>query len=804
MVALGTALSTAPPNVQAVGLGDLDVRSYLGEPLNLRIAIISQPGEELDTSCFAVISPASGEPAIVRRDVRVTLVENKGRRYLELRGTGAYNEPIARLSVRAACRSETGVVRDYALLLDPAPLLTPTTGQVVVDTSPRETPPAQPAGAEGLRADTRGADAAAFTNGAMGRWTVFAGDTLNSIAKGVYPNNRAKRSQYIATLRQLNPELAGIANDTPLFPNSQLALPDLKTLSGTTPGRGAVDVAPSRAERHRARAESAGEPTASAPVRSATAPSKAPPRNLPQAAVGKSSKTDTPASAKPAAKAEGFTLKLSGGDIDVSRSQGVTEEVRAQLRERQLLLDSDDQVAQMLALKNSVKVIEKRLNELQLKLASVPGLAMAETAAKPATTTAEPPKTVEATPAVATPAVKPTVTPPVETPAQVATPPVAPPKPALVPEKATPAKPVTAESGFFGIPFTWLAAGVALLAALLAWLVVRKKNEGTVLVGDSRINVGTPTTTAPDEFNKWADEPDTQWLEQNQPGGKGAAPATASSKYVPKTERTAKPAEAEDDGARSAALLMGARRKDPPASATAAEAMNILMPQTAAKKDVAPKIDVNSPLDLSLSDDDIDLPIFDNGGQNIVEIPELREGQTPEDRLQRLRYMEERLPELASKTVSVDEPDTVINAARSYFEEDQQARACELLIFATEERPQEIRYWLAQFEIYRVEKLARPYSELAGKFKKLFGHTHVWNKVRHVGHELDPTNTLFAAGGEATESEQFDPNAENWLNAPNAGITNALGADLRNALFEDHEVGAKDFMSVTQRIAVIQ
>jgi pilus assembly protein FimV len=806
MVALGTALTTAPLSVQAVGLGDLDVRSYLGEPLNLRIGVISQPGEELDTSCFAVISPASGEPAIVRRDVRVTLVENKGRRYLELRGTGAYNEPIARLSVRAACRSETGVVRDYALLLDPAPLLTPTAGQVVVDTSPRETQPAQNAGTESLRADTRGAEAAASTNGAMGRWTVFVGDTLNSIAKGIYPNNRAKRSQYIATLRQLNPELAGIANDTPLFPNSQLALPDLKALSGVAPGRGTVDVAPSRAEQRRTRAESAGEPKASAPVRPATAPTKAPPRNLPQPAAGKSSKTDAPATAKPVAKAEGFTLRLSGGDIDVSRSQGVTEEVRAQLRERQLLLDSDDQVAQMLALKNSVKVIEKRLNELQLKLASVPGLAMTESAAKPATTTAESPKVVEAVPPVSTPT--PIVTPAAETPAPVAKAPVAPPKPAPVAEKASPAKPVTSDSGFFGIPFTWLAAAVALLAALLAWLVVRKKNEGTVLVGDSRISVATPTTTAPDEFNKWADEPDTQWLEQNQPGGKGAAPATppatASSKYVPKTERTTKPAEPEADRARSAALLMGARRKDPPASATAAEAMNILMPQTAPNKDAAPKIDVNSPLDLSLSDDDIDLPIFDNGGQNIVEIPELREGQTPEDRLQRLRYMEERLPELASKTVSVDEPDTVINAARSYFEEDQQARACELLIFATEERPQEIRYWLAQFEIYRVEKLARPYSELAGKFKKLFGHTHVWNKVRHIGHELDPTNTLFAAGGEATESEQFDPNAENWLNAPNAGITNALGADLRNALFEDHEVGAKDFMSVTQRIAVIQ
>jgi hypothetical protein len=829
------AVLSTIPGAHAVGLAELDVRSYLGEPLNLRIGIIAQPGEELDASCFAVISPSSGEPAIVRKDVRVTLVESKSARFLQLTGTNAYNEPIARLSVRAACKSESGVVRDYAILLDPAPLLTPTAGKLVVDTSPSTAQVGGPASnaVQPLAADTRARDATA-----NGVWTIYAGDTLNNIARGIHPNSRSRRAQYIASLRRLNPALADIADNTPLLPNGQLNLPDLKSLSGTTPMRVEASIAAnesaqpatpaageaekiSRAERRRRAREARAAESAFADA--TNQPVKAAPNNLPVARTAKvnsasASNSTANTASKPASantkQQPGFSLKISGGDIDVSRSQGVSEEVRAQLRERQSLLDSDDQVAQMLALKNSVKQIEKRLNDMQLKMSGLPSVPAADVktpspvvapavVTAPAVPKAAEPTTVEPpaiTPAPATPAVTP----------EAAAVPAAKPAPKVV--EAVKPKPITRDDdGFFGIPYAWLAGAGALLAAALAWFFIRRRNSQPSLFNGQRAETNP---AGRDEFNKWADEPDTVWLEENQAANK--APSQASSTYAPKTERTSRPVsdEAADEAskARSAALLMGAGRAQPQsptkASATAQEAIDILLKPVSTVKQADPpaaaNIDFNSPLDLSLGDDDIDLPVLNMGSNQIVEIPELREGQTRDDRLQRLRYIEERLPELASKTVSVDEPDTVINAARSYFEEDQQARACELLIFATEERPQEIRYWLAQFEIYRVEKLVKPYGELATKFHKHFGHTAVWNKVRHVGHEIDPSNTLFAAAGNAPDGEQFNPLAENWLNAPNASISSALAADLRKSLFEDHEVSATDFMSVTQRIAVLR
>jgi len=174
-----------------------------------------------------------------------------------------------------------------------------------------------------------------------------------------------------------------------------------------------------------------------------------------------------------------------------------------------------------------------------------------------------------------------------------------------------------------------------------------------------------------------------------------------------------------------------------------------------------------------------------------------------EERVRRLQYMYERYPELMTHTVSIDDADSVINAARLYYEEDQRDKACELLTFGVEERPQETRFWLAQFEIFRLENMAAEFTDLASKFHVLFGHTAAWPKVRHIGHELDPANTLFAAAGrEALAGEMhFDPVAENWLNAPIDFTSDALMSDLRLALFDDHGVDRPDFESITARLA---
>ncbi|HEX4859304.1 MAG TPA: hypothetical protein VFV17_09805, partial [Usitatibacteraceae bacterium] len=187
---------------------------------------------------------------------------------------------------------------------------------------------------------------------------------------------------------------------------------------------------------------------------------------------------------------------------------------------------------------------------------------------------------------------------------------------------------------------------------------------------------------------------------------------------------------------------------------------------------------------------DLDLPLDD---------------RSAEDRVRRIEYMHGRFPELKSQTISIEDPDSVINAARLYFEEQQHDRACELLTFGVEERPQEVRYWLAQFEIFRLENMAAEFTELAGKFHVLFAYTPYWPKVCHIGRELDPGNPLFSAGRDVlAEDGQFDPVAENWLNAPMDFTADALMSDLRRELFDDHNVDRADFASLSQRLSEVR
>jgi hypothetical protein len=173
------------------------LRSYLGEPLHLRVGVITQNGEEVDPSCFAVVNTSRGD-AIVRRDVRIALIETRNARYLEIRGNSSFNEPIGTIAVRAACRGDSGVIREYPILLDPAPLLAPTaaTGATMAREVPSRATAADP---NPLSADTRAATAVTETTGATGRWTVYAGDTLNSLARGIY--RRAARAK-TSTLRR--------------------------------------------------------------------------------------------------------------------------------------------------------------------------------------------------------------------------------------------------------------------------------------------------------------------------------------------------------------------------------------------------------------------------------------------------------------------------------------------------------------------------------------------------------------------------------------------------------------------------
>jgi pilus assembly protein FimV len=173
----------------------------------------------------------------------------------------------------------------------------------------------------------------------------------------------------------------------------------------------------------------------------------------------------------------------------------------------------------------------------------------------------------------------------------------------------------------------------------------------------------------------------------------------------------------------------------------------------------------------------------------------------------RRRYIEERFPEVVNRAVVLEDPDSVIKAARLFYEDGALPRAVELLQFAIEDRPGEPRTWLALFEIFRLERLPGEYAQLAARFQAEHGATPWWPKVRYFGREVDPVNPLYRDPAVNTletigprdarrlaAAASFDPITENWLNAPMDFQNEVLANELRSALMTQAALGEQDLV----------
>jgi hypothetical protein len=172
----------------------------------------------------------------------------------------------------------------------------------------------------------------------------------------------------------------------------------------------------------------------------------------------------------------------------------------------------------------------------------------------------------------------------------------------------------------------------------------------------------------------------------------------------------------------------------------------------------------------------------------------------------RRRYIEERFPEIANGAIALDDPNSVVKAARLFYEDGAIARAVELLQFAIERNPAEVKTWLALFEIFRLERLSGEFAALAQRFKEHHGKGIFWRKVQFFGREIDPGNKLYQdesfksfetiGPSEARRiAATFDPVAENWLNAPMDFQNEVLANELRKALMLQASLGEQDLVA---------
>lgn len=112
----------------ALGLGEIELKSNLGEPLIAQV-IVTDVEKLPQTSCFSV-SDISDVPAFRKSTVALQQINNN--LLLTISTTDAITEPILNLRISALCESQ--ISRDYLLLLDPTTLVatdsTAVSGQV--------------------------------------------------------------------------------------------------------------------------------------------------------------------------------------------------------------------------------------------------------------------------------------------------------------------------------------------------------------------------------------------------------------------------------------------------------------------------------------------------------------------------------------------------------------------------------------------------------------------------------------------------------------------------------------------------
>jgi hypothetical protein len=117
LVAAGLALAAL--SAHAVALGEIEVLSHLGEPLDARIPVSGSDAANLEDDCFAIVRLAP--PGLAHGERGAAKLERaNGATWLRVRSSVPMREPAMMLGIRASCPgAQGGVLREYGVLLDP-------------------------------------------------------------------------------------------------------------------------------------------------------------------------------------------------------------------------------------------------------------------------------------------------------------------------------------------------------------------------------------------------------------------------------------------------------------------------------------------------------------------------------------------------------------------------------------------------------------------------------------------------------------------------------------------------------------
>lgn len=269
---LAAAIAALPLGVQAAGLGNIQVKSGLGQPLNAEIEVSAAPAELRQLSAriadMDAFQRANIPYSLLMTEISTSIEQRGKRTYIKLTSAQPVNEPIVDMVI-ALDWQEGSATREYTFLLDPvegvsapakatAPIVVPPTPTVAPEYSgprmPQETIretvipadgsqpaiPSQPAPAVAPQAPAqpvsappapvaRDEDEGAAAASGGDEYRVVRGDTLSAIARRHLAGSGNLDQMLIALLRA-NPDAFIDGNVNRLRAGAILRLPDADTI----------------------------------------------------------------------------------------------------------------------------------------------------------------------------------------------------------------------------------------------------------------------------------------------------------------------------------------------------------------------------------------------------------------------------------------------------------------------------------------------------------------------------------------------------------------------------------------------
>ncbi len=326
-VALATTLMFSSPSVFASVLGDVVSLSPIGEPLRAEIRIVG--GFDQETANCLRIGTAGDDAGDLPwvAGARLSVIGGASPR-VAVTTSRAINEPVVRVALEDVC--ENRLRREYTLLL-PYPVSKPAAPTSPVQQTSRPAP--------------------AKSTPSTGRtWTTAPGESLDSLAHSLYPDDAAARRRFIRATAAANPGLFEQAGSQarPLPVGTALAVPDLRTLSNAAPVK----------RTDKPRATQVQSPAASRPP--------GPAAGTPAVAAAEPPRSETRdrvivESDKPTAAPAGAAAAASG-EAPGSRASELLE------RERKLAAAIDRSIIAEMELLARIKELEEARDRLQARI----------------------------------------------------------------------------------------------------------------------------------------------------------------------------------------------------------------------------------------------------------------------------------------------------------------------------------------------------------------------------------------------------------------------------------------------------